>query len=518
MNKISKLLFSIFMVPAFMLGIKDNAHEVKAEATPVAGTEATLAVSSVIKEAVSSVYGDSMNPEDESYMYTWKNIDRITITNNPDEIMCDYNANPKYHEKDPVEVGESGTKTSVTMRNGSTKEFYVAAYIFVHDIMVNNVKGYDLVLYANVENIYANENSSGLFSGLKTMWSIKPNCFNTERVVDFSNLFADCRTISDFSFLEKFNTPKVKNLSGMFKNCIWLKTMDFNKYPNFRSSEFDSFEDMFYGCEKLESVDMSPLDGSKVTNIRQMFMCCPKLGTIDLSFITSQNIKYCYQAFDCSISKNNAIVSEINISEMGLSNVDLTGPNGENELDLGLSKDWALRVVYSPKSLPEGKSIELPIDFRTTEYLTNENCSSKEEVQRISCIPDIFEVWWFELRDNNNGNLCEALIPGSLDREDLEYMIEEYDNMDPRDQAAVDARWDVEEENLTIKDSMDYLRDVLNGTQTTNGDYGIKSNNEGNSITLMSLDNTSVSVVIIIAICGIIALASYAIIMRKKYN
>lgn len=528
MKKISKLLFSLFMAPAFMLGIKDNAHVVKAEATPVAGTEATLAVSSVIKEAVTNVaislnLEDSLDPNDANYLKTWKNIEDVVITNNPDDIANNSNANPKIYIGEPFEVGESGTKTSVTSRTGNTKDYYVAGFLFKYELIIGNSPSYYLVLYADVENIYANKNSSGLFSEMIYLQRLNLKCFNTERVEDFSYMFADCQHLQNADFLKEFDKPSVnnqgaKNLSGMFKNCFWLTSIDFNNYLDFCSNKIDSFEEMFYGCEILTSVNMSPLDGSNVTNIRRMFMHCPLIKTIDLSFITSKNIKYCYQAFDCDSSKKYAVLREVNISGMGLSNVDLTGPNGENELDLFFSADTDLRIVYAPQSLPEGKSIRLPVDFHTIKYLTNETCSTDEKIQRICCIPDIFEQWWFELRDNNNGNLCAALIPGSLDREDLEYMLEEYDKMDPIDQEEIDKRWDVEEENLTIKDSMDYLRAVLNGTQSTDGDYSIKTNNEGNNITFMSLENTRVSVIIIIAISSIIALASYAIIMRKKYN
>lgn len=517
--KIRKLLFNIFMIPAFLLGVNNNTHEVKADATPVEGTRATLASSTLIKEAVSSVLRDSMNPEDASYLKTWKNISDVTITNDPNDIANKSNFDPTKYIGEPFEVGEAGTKTSVTSRTGNTKEFYVAGFLFDFNLNVGDAMNYYLVLYANVENIYANEISADLFGGMNELERLNLKCFNTKEVVDFSNMFADCHLLQDVSFLEKFNTPNAKNLSGMFSNCYWLKSIDFNNYPNFRSNNLENFEKMFYGCKDLESVNMSPLDGSKITNIRQMFDGCGSISKLDLSFITSQNIQYCYKAFNCEGYNSNGEfmekIEELNISKMGLSNVVLDGPNGENELDLYLHNDRFLMIIYSPTCLPEGKQIELNSSFPSeSHYITNESCN-----QRISNIPFIFWNNWSMLREEVENNLCEALVPGSFPRMELDFLLDEYKKMDPIDQATVDAMWDIEEENTTMKDSLDYFRAVIEGTQKTDGDYGLNTNNEGNNITLMSLENTNSAVIVIITfISSIVALISYATIMRKKYN
>jgi len=509
--------FSLFFGTIFAFSNSEVA-EVKAEDTTT-GTEAVFrdGTSAGMKYYLTKARGESTNYNDEDCYLTWRQIDTVTVTNDPNDVpnVADYVV-------DPVEAGALGeTKTSVTLKDGTTKEFYIAGFLTKNADYTDANPKFNFTLYANVNQIYANRQSQHLFSEMESLKTLNLKCFNAERVWDFSCAFSGCSSLEDLSFLEKFNTPKVEHLYGFFSYCYAIKSVDFNNYPNFRPTNLLNLEKMFKCCSSLQSVDLSPLDGSNIYNISEMFYGCKSIEKIDLSFITSQNIQYCWNALNCSTydfdgELSNPSVSEINILNMGLSNVDFTSSHGEDELNMGINHCSNLRVIYSPAALPEGKSIELNAMFSgDPALLTNDNLS-----QRISNIPSQWYGSWILLRADTGGNICNVLVPNSFEREEFEALINEYDNMDSRDKAVVDTYYDVkgEADNLLIKDTIVYLKAVLAGTQTTEKDYGLEFKNEGNNITLLDFDDNGVIVMAIIVISSIIALASYAITMRKKYN
>lgn len=504
----------------FFAFYNSEVAEVKAEETATQ-TEATFGVgtSAGMQYYLTKARGESTNYDDENYCLTWRQIDTVTVTNDANDVpnVADYVV-------DPIEAGsfsETKTKTTVTLKDGTTKEFNIAGFLTKHNDYTDANPKFNFTLYANVDQIYAHYQSQYLFAELESMKTLNLKCFSAERAKDLSCAFYDCPSLEDLSFLEKFNATSAEHLYGFFSYCTGIKNVDFSKYTTFRPTNLLNLEKMFMGCTSLQSVNLSPLDGSKIYNISEMFHGCKSIEQIDLSFITSQNIQYCWNALNCSTydfdgKLSNPVVREINIINMGLSNVDFTSSHGEDELNMGINRCSNLRVIYSPAALPEGKSIELNAMFPgDPALLTNDNLS-----QRISNIPSQWYGSWILLRADTGGNICNVLIPNSFEREEYEALINEYDNMDPRDKAVADTYYDVkgEADNLLIKDTITYLKAVLAGTQATEKDYGLEFKSEGNNITLINFDNSNAIIVVIIVVSSIIAFASYAITMRKKYN
>ena len=59
---------------------------------------------------------------------------------------------------------------------------------------------------------------------------------------------------------------------------------------------------LFYGCSKLEAIDLSKFDTSEVTTFQWMFYNCKKLGYLSLSHFNTSKISNIFGMFAwCSI-------------------------------------------------------------------------------------------------------------------------------------------------------------------------------------------------------------------------
>lgn len=117
---------------------------------------------------------------------------------------------------------------------------------------------------------------------------LNPNCS------DMFDRFQYLQGIDDFN---KFNANRVTNVYGMFIYAVELSSVDLS---NFETGKLESMNarSMFYGCSKIESVDLSKVDASEVENISDMFRDCSKLKTLVLgNKFAPTNLTNGYSAF-----------------------------------------------------------------------------------------------------------------------------------------------------------------------------------------------------------------------------
>ena len=100
-------------------------------------------------------------------------------------------------------------------------------------------------------------NMSGLFKGCTALTSVDIGSLNTQVVTDMSGLFEGCENLSELD-LSSLNTQKVENMSGMFKGCKLLQTLTFGN--NFNTTKVTDIHEMFQGCGILQSLDLSAFD------------------------------------------------------------------------------------------------------------------------------------------------------------------------------------------------------------------------------------------------------------------
>ena len=100
-----------------------------------------------------------------------------------------------------------------------------------------NGTSYDVIIYGDVETIYAPVKSNSLFSSL-----------------------SNCKTIT----FENFDTSNVINMSYMFNGCSSLININLNTFDTSKLQSNGIFK-MFSGCENLQTIDISNWDLSGIT-------------------------------------------------------------------------------------------------------------------------------------------------------------------------------------------------------------------------------------------------------------
>ena len=151
-------------------------------------------------------------------------------------------------------------------------------------------------------------NTSHMFENMRALKTINNlERLNTENVTDMTEMFRFCDKLESLD-VSHFNTSKVKYFYFTFSNCTSLTSLDLsnfdtsnceNMYHMFTTSEWSS------GKSKLKSINMSGWDTRKVTTMSGMFSGLTSLESIDVSHFNTENVAYMSQMFmDCSSLKN----------------------------------------------------------------------------------------------------------------------------------------------------------------------------------------------------------------------
>lgn len=113
-----------------------------------------------------------------------------------------------------------------------------------------------------------------------------------------SRWFHSCSNITGIEGLNHLNTSAVTNMGGMFYGCSKLESLDLS---SFNTSKTTNMFCMFYECSKLESLDLSSFDTQNVTNLVAMFYGCSALKELNVSSFNTENVDDMeYLFFSCS--------------------------------------------------------------------------------------------------------------------------------------------------------------------------------------------------------------------------
>ena len=108
-------------------------------------------------------------------------------------------------------------------------------------------------------------------------------------------MFYGCESLESLN-LSSFNTNKVIRMAGMFGECISLVSLDLS---NFNTDEVTDMDYMFYGCTSITSLDLSNFATHNVTYMSSMFYGCTSLAYLDISnFNTNEKEFYADNIFD----------------------------------------------------------------------------------------------------------------------------------------------------------------------------------------------------------------------------
>ena len=205
---------------------------------------------------------------------------------------------------DNLDIPEGTTVVDVSKNNDNTiKMWYNGA-----DANGN----YDITIGSN-NTIYANPSSLGLFSNLTNVTSIDLSNMDTSGTTNMSNMFSDNTSLTNITFGDNFNTANVTNMSGMFKNCTILKTIDLS---SFDTSNATIFASMFMNCQGLQNLDLKSFNTSNVTSMYGMFYNCSSLTSLDLSSFNTSNVERMEGMFYNCSSLTSLDLSNFNTSKI----------------------------------------------------------------------------------------------------------------------------------------------------------------------------------------------------------
>ena len=139
--------------------------------------------------------------------------------------------------------------------------------------------------------IYANPNSSEMFSGLTNMTSVEFDNFDTTEVGNMWSMFAGCKGLKEVTMVGNFK--ELMTMGNMFDGCVNLTKVDLSKCS---STKAISMSDMFRNCSNLSDVKLGTL---KSSNMESMFAGCSTTTewSLDLSQVDTTEVGNMWSMF-----------------------------------------------------------------------------------------------------------------------------------------------------------------------------------------------------------------------------
>ena len=154
----------------------------------------------------------------------------------------------------------------------------------MYDIETIKIKN---IVFDESFKTYAPTSLFSFFKDLTELETIKDlKYLNTANVKYMSDMFWGCQKLSSLD-LSKFNTEKVEGMTSMFEECKNLSSLDLSK---FNTEKVTDMGNMFNGCSALTSLDLSNFNTEKVKSMMGMFFSCSALTSLDLSNFNTANV------------------------------------------------------------------------------------------------------------------------------------------------------------------------------------------------------------------------------------
>ena len=160
--------------------------------------------------------------------------------------------------------------------------------------------------------------------------------------------------------LSDIDTSLITDMMFLFKveNKQYIKKIIFGK--KWDTSNVISFQEMFYGLEKLTELDLSYFDTSKVTDMSVMFCDCKSLQHINLTSFDTSNVMYMYNMFD-----NCQSLKELDLTSFDTSNIE--------DMEFMFRECKQLKTIKLSNSWTINEDVIINYMFSGCESLTNIN-------------------------------------------------------------------------------------------------------------------------------------------------
>ena len=175
-------------------------------------------------------------------------------------------------------------------------------------------EGATLIGYYDIKNPYAENAEKVVFD--KSFANYKPT--------SCSGWFSGYSNITEIVDMEKYlNTEDVTNMESMFYGCNKLATINLN---NFNTSNVVGMDYMFCGCSSLTDIDISGFDTRNVTLMYEMFGSCKQLTSLELGNFNTSTVIDMWGMFDnCTNLKTIFVGDKWNVESVRI-RLDRQGP------------------------------------------------------------------------------------------------------------------------------------------------------------------------------------------------
>ena len=198
----------------------------------------------------------------------------------------------------------------------------------------NSNSKYELYIGTNGDKIYAPVNSNYLFMDFSNAIAINGlNILDTSKATSMVNMFSGCSKLTSLD-LSNFNTSSVSSTQSMFSGCSSLTSLDLS---SFNTSSVTGMASMFMNASGLTNLNISSFNTSGVTTMTSMFSGCSSLTGLDLSNFNTTSLNSVGSMFKNCSSLTSLNLSSFNITTTNLSymfqgcssltNLDLSGFN-----------------------------------------------------------------------------------------------------------------------------------------------------------------------------------------------
>ena len=197
------------------------------------------------------------------------------------------------------------------------------------------------------ETQFLGKTATKVFTGFETKtyagsssnvpWSAYRNNAKTVTVADegiapvsTANWFYSFANVESID-LSKLDTSNVSDMYCMFDGCKALTTLDLS---SFDTSNVTNMGSMFDGCSALTALDVSSFDTGAVWNMRSMFYGCKALTTLDVSSFDTSNVTDMVNMFCNCVALTSLDLSSFNTSSVTDMNCMFSGCKALTTLDL----------------------------------------------------------------------------------------------------------------------------------------------------------------------------------------
>lgn len=220
------------------------------------------------------------------------------------EWMIDAEGCLTIRPKDGAEVGEL-PNTDYTPWHSSDLETKVRSIEIAKGVKASEkcgrlFEGFENLEEADISNLDTSQvrNISWMFYGCKSMTSLDLSGLDLSGVVNYAHMFGNCTALKSL-ILPNTNSSNATNMSCMFCGCSSLEELDLSSFDLAFMVDASS---MFMDCRALYKIAMPKrlafIDGGDAI---QMFYGCEKLGSLDLSGMEAfGSLKTDNMLVDCS--------------------------------------------------------------------------------------------------------------------------------------------------------------------------------------------------------------------------